>query len=563
MSEPDKTKQSAGDFNADSTLPSRPSNFWQYRGQSLTLAVGLLVVLTLFAVDDRSRMLTDLQQEMQAGVQYLATELKDAEAETASDVLGFLGQKLPDGAEVFLLDGDGTLIAGADGLAGQETIDELQSSMIFAQAPISGPMTSAIVVMDKNVALLTEWERIAGATVLAVLLLFIGWRREDAQAVLRRRQSGLELHDLFETLPLGIAHWSDDGKLLWCNSHYRDRLDLGKSDTKPGKPYEAMMRHVTDSNSTRLISDDNAIRMTEIDHGDGNYLLIDERPLHQGGFVSLVTDVSGHRLLEKQLVSVQQEQRGLTQQLHEEKLKAESASRAKTSFLAHLSHDIRTPLNHIIGFADLIAHQTYGPVGDKRYLNYVGDIKDSGEKLLTSFAEILELAQLEGGHLVLRREHFDIAELIDNTGNRFKSTAERAGVTLEIDSPADTTLFADKLCLERMLGNIVENAIQFTPSGGRVKLTSWLGADGVVLEISDTGIGMSPGRLEDLSQPFILEDSAFTRDGGVGLGIAISRAIAELSGGQLAIDSSPAVGTTVAISLPVRAASKSSSANAA
>ena len=87
----------------------------------------------------------------------------------------------------------------------------------------------------------------------------------------------------------------------------------------------------------------------------------------------------------------------LARRYHEEKLKAEAASRSKTSFLAHLSHDIRTPLNHIIGFADLMRQQTYGPLGDPRYLDYVETIKDSGERLLAFFASILDLAELEGG----------------------------------------------------------------------------------------------------------------------------------------------------------------------
>jgi two-component system cell cycle sensor histidine kinase PleC len=114
----------------------------------------------------------------------------------------------------------------------------------------------------------------------------------------------------------------------------------------------------------------------------------------------------------------------------------------------------------------------------------------------------------------------------------------------------------DKLGLNRMVGNIVENALRFTPSGGRVTLNAYAARDGVVVEITDTGLGMSEERLASLSQPFALGDSTFTREGvGPGLGISIARAIAELSGGSLAIDSSPSLGTTVAISLPSDAAS--------
>jgi two-component system cell cycle sensor histidine kinase PleC len=113
-------------------------------------------------------------------------------------------------------------------------------------------------------------------------------------------------------------------------------------------------------------------------------------------------------------------------------------------------------------------------------------------------------------------------------------------------------LAGDRFSLERMLGNLIDNAIQFTPAGGRVTIAAHAASDGVVLEVSDTGIGMPPERLSSLSQPFAYGDAALTRDReGAGLGLAIARTIAELSGGRLAIDSRPGLGTTVAVSLPL------------
>ncbi|MNL38343.1 Non-motile and phage-resistance protein [compost metagenome] len=103
-----------------------------------------------------------------------------------------------------------------------------------------------------------------------------------------------------------------------------------------------------------------------------------------------------------------------------------------------------------------------------------------------------------------------------------------------------------------MVGNIMDNALRFTETGGKVTLASFVADDGVVIEVTDTGIGMSEERLAGLSQPFALGDARFTREGvGPGLGISIARAIAEQTGGRIAIDSSPSLGTTVAISLPI------------
>ena len=154
----------------------------------------------------------------------------------------------------------------------------------------------------------------------------------------------------------------------------------------------------------------------------------------------------------------------------------------------------------------------------------------------------------------MREEPMDVDEVLLAVTRRFSAQAGRAGLALGIGGPCGAQLFADRFCLERMLGNLVENAIRFTPSGGRVTVAAYAADDGVVLEISDTGIGMNEEQMGRLSQPFVFGDAAFTREHqGAGLGIAISRAIAELSGGRLAIDSSPALGTTVAVSLPTRA----------
>jgi signal transduction histidine kinase len=253
------------------------------------------------------------------------------------------------------------------------------------------------------------------------------------------------------------------------------------------------------------------------------------------------------------LSTIREQQRVLARRYHEEKLRAEAASRSKTSFLAHLSHDIRTPLNHIIGFAELMRHQTYGPLGDPRYVAYVESISLSGDRLLSFFASILDLAELEGGRRTLQSNALQVDDLLSMVTRRFSSQAQRAHLTLALGAPCGASLIGDRFSLERMLGNLVDNAIRFTPAGGKVSIASYAAADGVVLEVSDTGIGMGPERLATLSQPFAFGDAALTKDReGTGLGLAIARTIAELSGGRLAIDSRPGLGTTVAVSLPLR-----------
>ena len=394
------------------------------------------------------------------------------------------------------------------------------------------------------------WEHALVAFAVALLVAVLALRRRasaDNDVETRRR-----IEDFVATIPFGVALWTDTGELAACNSHYRDRLDA-EGVLGSGASYEESIRRLVAGGYVQIVGDGESRRLMELRRQDGLCLLIDERPLPRGGFVTLITDITERKRADMLLSAVQAEQRQLARRYHEEKLKAEAASRAKTSFLAHLSHDIRTPLNHIIGFADLIRHQTYGPLGDPRYLNYVDMIKGSGERLLASFAAILELAELEGGNRPLREGVVGVDELLAAVARRFSAQAGRAGVHLTRSAPCEARIVADRFCLERMLGNLVENAIRFTPSGGRITLAAYAAPDGIVLEVSDTGIGMTEAQLDRLSQPFVFGDAAFTREHeGAGLGIAISRAIATLSGGRLVIDSTPAIGTTVAVSLPLQ-----------
>jgi len=408
-------------------------------------------------------------------------------------------------------------------------------------------LTAAAVCLALVVVDMEQWQRavLAGGA----LLLLVVW-------ALRRRQAGPPegaLDTLLAAVPFGVAFWNSSGSLVSSNEAYRQRLAAAGSPTGPGSYHETLKRWSA-GGYMRLLDKNTQIRVIELHRPDGSCLKVEEAPIATGGFVVLVTDVSAEKETDLLLSAVRDEQRRLARRFHEEKLKAEAASRSKTSFLAHLSHDIRTPLNHIIGFADLIGHQTYGPLGDERYLDYVEAIKLSGEKLLASFAEILDLAELESGQKVLRSEQVQADDLIEATARRFAPQAARAGLIVTTGGLTGASLAGDRFCLLRMLGNLMDNAIRFTPAGGKITLAAFAASDGIVIEVSDTGIGMSEERLASLSQPFVVGDATFTRQhGGAGLGIAIARAIAELSGGHLVIDSSPALGTTVAISLPMGA----------
>ncbi|HEY8577608.1 MAG TPA: HAMP domain-containing sensor histidine kinase [Devosia sp.] len=498
----------------------------------LTTAVAFTALLgaTLFILYDTARSFQDAQREIAMVGAALATQLSSMNSSEAEAMLAS-HNRYPVSAAHARFNGN-TNIDASPLLAG--LVLPVPPHGVLTLEPRQGHVWSGII------------QRGGAALALAGLITLAAARkrRDDMPDAVQRHN----FSTLAAAIPLGVACWTRTGKLIVCNEQYRSRLKLGSGTTT----YQEAVKRLSIGGYIKLINDDDGSRVLELHSEDGACLLIDERPLGEGAFMTLISDVTEAKRTDNMLHAIRQEQRLLARRYHEEKLKAEAASRAKTNFLAHLSHDIRTPLNHIIGFADLMRHQTYGPLGDARYADYVQSIKASGERLLASFATILDLVELEGGHKALRSDPVDLDHLLDGVVHRFKAQANRAGVTFVLGEQSNAIVMGDQLGLTRMISNLVENALRFTPSGGQVKLAAFTARDGVVIEITDTGLGMSQERLDSLSQPFALGDATFTREsGGPGLGISISRAIAEASGGNLVIDSTPSIGTTVAISLPL------------
>lgn len=231
---------------------------------------------------------------------------------------------------------------------------------------------------------------------------------------------------------------------------------------------------------------------------------------------------------------------------------ADAGNRAKTSFLAAMSHELRTPLNAIIGFAEMMEKETYGSLGHPKYRSYIGDIHQSGRTLLSLINSILDLSRLDGGALALDEDEVDLANLLRQLIATADHDTKAADLRIVDNIRGPLIVYADGKRICQAVQNIVSNAVKFTPPGGTITLSTTPTTDGLTLTVTDTGIGMSEADLLTAFEHFGQVDGSLARKyEGAGLGLPLAKRLIELHGGKLAIQSAPASGTSVHITLPL------------
>jgi PAS domain S-box-containing protein len=231
---------------------------------------------------------------------------------------------------------------------------------------------------------------------------------------------------------------------------------------------------------------------------------------------------------------------------------AEAANKAKSAFLANMSHELRTPLNAILGFSEILRDELLGPLGDARYREYAGDILGSGKHLLEVINDILDLTKIETGNLELDEQQVDVESILAACERFFAESVRRSGIALRVVAPEDeVSLRADPTRLKQILLNLLSNAVKFTPAGS-VTLTTGCDHDGgFFFRVADTGIGMSEEHMAKALLPFQqIDNSLARRYEGTGLGLTLTKSLAELHDGSLTLESALGRGTTVTIRLP-------------
>jgi PAS domain S-box-containing protein len=237
-----------------------------------------------------------------------------------------------------------------------------------------------------------------------------------------------------------------------------------------------------------------------------------------------------------------------TAELRELNAELVRANQLKSQFLANMSHELRTPLNAIMGFAEAIRDGVAGdPTAEQR--EFSEDIYQAGRQLLGMINDILDLAKVEAGAMELTLEPCDLASLIDEVVRVARGLARPKGIEMKSDvAPRPLEITADALKVKQVLYNLLSNAIKFTGSGGKVSVEARLSKETAEIRVSDTGIGIASDDLVAIFDEFRQVDSSLTRKHeGTGLGLALTRRLVELHGGEITVESELGKGSTFTV----------------
>ena len=385
-------------------------------------------------------------------------------------------------------------------------------------------------------------------TALGGLTLVLVWalalRGEVARRVAQLRTSEARYRVLVERASDAVLVHDLDGEVFEVNEAARRAFGIYAGDPVPRRmPVAPADRDEERAHLAALGAAGRARTDLRVIRPDGTEVVleVDSQTVDLDGrrlALSLARDVGARRAHERGLVEAREA--------------AEEALRVKTAFLANMSHEIRTPLTAVLGYAELLAEEV---AVEQRDL--VAAIEGGGRRLLATLNSVLDLARLDAGRETLRPVQMDLAAYVGESVALFGGLAAAKGLRLDFRPEADTLAAClDAGALDRVLANLVGNAIKFTDVGGvsvgLVREPAQAGADGAVLTVIDTGVGMSEAFLPDVFAEFRQASEGHARSHeGTGLGLSITRKLVGLMGGTIAVESALGRGTTVTVRLPL------------
>ena len=384
------------------------------------------------------------------------------------------------------------------------------------------------------------------------LLVTAGIRDVSERRKLEReaRRANAYLVSAVDAVRDAFALFDERDRLMMVNSSARQLLGSSIEGPIIGLPYaelldKALRAGVFDfSNETReallarwLAYHRAPSGMLEVRTGMGRYLRVSEVKTAEHGTVTTIADVTDDMLSAEALKNAREQ--------------AETASAAKSEFLSSMSHELRTPLNAILGFAQLLQRDRKKPL-DERQLERLGHVMRGGEHLLKLIDDVLDLSRIEAGRIMVSTEPVGVREVIDEAVTTLEPMASRAQISIAVDAEGAPNAMADRTRLAQILMNYGSNAIKYGKQGGHVRFSvSQPSAAAVRIAVQDDGIGIPEDKQQRLFEPFQRAGQETGPIEGTGIGLTITKRLAELMHGRVGFSSKPGRGSEFWVEVPV------------
>ncbi|MFZ4547219.1 MAG: ATP-binding protein, partial [Bacteroidales bacterium] len=399
-------------------------------------------------------------------------------------------------------------------------------------------------IIDSSQLTFTEFDTLAQAANQMI------YERERIRSVLSAEKSRLRY--MIEAIPDLIFFKDSDSKFLGCNKAFEKYINKKSEEILGLSEYDLFGETEASGyvhSDKQIIDSAEPIRTTNwVEYPDGQRCLYYtlktpyfDSENHLLGIIGISRDITEMEETRQRLILA--------------KDKAEESDKLKTAFLANMSHEIRTPMNAIIGFSDLLGEDD---LTQEEKVDFISKIKSAGRSLMVLINDIIDIAKIEAGQLVISESVCDLNQLLTDLHGTFeelKNASGKHGIELNLvvpDTSKKMMILTDPMRLQQILTNLLGNALKFTEFGS-IEFGYTVQQDWLSFYVNDTGIGILPGKQKLLFQRFSQVDPSTTRKyGGTGLGLAISKNLTELLGGSIGMDSNPGKGSNFYFTLPFK-----------
>ncbi len=364
-----------------------------------------------------------------------------------------------------------------------------------------------------------------------------------------REAEGRELHAILDTATDGVAILDGEGRILGLNRSAEALFGYEQNEVA-GEPFTILF--ATESHPAALDY------LTGLKSNGVRSVLNDGREVlgraRQGGMIPMFMTIGRIGADSSKFCVVMRDMthwKNAERELKDARRDAENASALKSDFLAKISHEVRTPLNAILGFAEVIIEERFGPIGNERYKDYLKDIHASGTHVMSLVNDLLDLSKIEAGKLELNFGSVDANRIINECVSMMQAQAIRERVIIRLSlAPRFPNIVADERALRQIVLNLLSNAVKFNQPGGQVIVSTALTDSGAaVIRVRDNGVGMNDKEVETALEPFRqIQTSRQTT--GTGLGLPLTKALVEANRAAFTIRSRKGEGTLVEVSFP-------------